>query len=466
MAKAFFYLRKKTSKEPQHIFIGLRLGIEQIGVSTGIKILPKHWNFKKGRVSQLALPQLILSSALLQKWQLSGLDNTSFTNGYLYELSELVNSKRHLPKQTIEAEVNRFINGRNDLEQFAHELDVFVRATITENATFSKEDLTQSIIDFLTPKVERVTLFEYIQQLIVDSENGRRLIDGKQVNARTVQRYQTTFKLLSDFQTKYKPVIDFDTIDLSFYNDFSSYMAKTKNYTPATMGKHVSTLKTFLNTATQEGVNVNLKYQSKGFKAIETESDSIYLSESELLDIGRLDLSANPRLDKVRDLFLIGCYTGLRHSDFTTIKPKDIRQGKDGEYLDIIQFKTKDRVTIPIHRTVRAILDKYNGQLPEAISNQKFNDYLKEVTEMVESLQVLVTRSITKGGKTVEDVKPKWQLVSSHTGRRSFATNAYERGTPTMSIMAITGHRTEKAFLGYIKTSASKHAEIIREYQN
>ncbi len=466
MAKAFLYLRKKTNKVPQYIYIGLRVGVEQVGISTGIKILPKHWNFKKGEVSQLALPQVVLSSALLQKWQLSGFDITNFTNGYLYELSNLVNSNRHLPKQIIEAEVNRFLNGRNDLEQFAHDLDFFVRAAITKNATLTKDDLTQSIIDYLTPKAERITLFEYIQQIIVDSENGRRLIDGKQVNSRTVQRYQTTFKLLSDFQTKYKTAIDFDAIDLGFYSDFSSYMAKTKDYTPATMGKHVSTLKTFLNSATQEGVNVNLKYQSKGFKAIETESDSIHLSETELLDIGRLDLSANPRLDKVRDLFLIGCYTGLRYSDFTTIRPKDIRQGKDGENFDIIQFKTKVRVTIPIHKTVRAILDKYNGQLPEPISNQKFNNYLKEVTEMVESLQVLITRSITKGGITFEDIKPKWQLVSSHTGRRSFATNAYERGVPTLSIMAITKHSTEKAFMGYIKTSANKHAEIIRKYQN
>ncbi len=465
MASAFFRLRKATAKNPQIIYIGFRFGLDQLIISTGIKVLPQHWNFDKCDLKQnISFPVIELPPLL--KEQSKGKDIRSFTSAYLSTLKGLVNTKSSLSKDALRMVVEGFINGRNELEQFAHELEGFVRATITENATLTKEDLTTIIIDYLTPKVERITLFEYIKQLIVDSENGRRLIDGKQVNTRTVQRYQTTFKLLSDFQTKYKAAIDFDAIDLSFYNDFSSYMAKTKDYTPATMGKHVSTLKTFLNAATQEGINVNLKYQSKGFKAIETESDSIHLSEDELLDIGRLDLSANPRLDRVRDLFLIGCYTGLRHSDFTTIQPKDIRQGKDGENFDIIQFKTKDRVTIPIHRTVRVILDKYNGQLPEAISNQKFNDYLKEVTEMVESLQVLETRSITKGGKTVEDVKPKWQLVSSHTGRRSFATNAYERGTPTMSIMAITGHRTEKAFLGYIKTSASKHAEIIRKYQN
>ena len=465
MVSAFFRLRKATEKKPQIIYIGIRFGLDQLIISTGIKVLPKHWDFDKCDVKQnITCPEIILPPLLQEKGK--DKDIRSFTSAYLDSLKKLINSKSSLSKEALKMVVQGFINGRNELEQFAHDLDFFVRSQITETPTLDKDDLTKSIIEYLTPKTEKVTLFEYIQQVITDSANGRRLIDGKQVNTRTVQRYQTTYKLLSDFQTTYKAVIDFDAIDLNFYNDFSSYMAKTKDYTPATMGKHISTLKTFLNSATQEGVNVNLKYQSKGFKAIETESDSVYLNEAELLDIGRLDLRANSRLDRVRDLFLIGCYTGLRHSDFTTIKSKDIRQGKDGEYLDIIQFKTKDRVTIPIHRTVRAILDKYHDQLPEPISNQKFNDYLKEVTQMVESLQVLETRLITKGGKTIEDVKPKWQLVSSHTGRRSFATNAFERGTPTMSIMAITGHRTEKAFLGYIKTSASKHAEIIREYQN
>jgi integrase len=465
MVSAFFRLRKATEKKPQLIYVGIRFGIDQLIVSTGIKVLPKHWDFDKCDIKQnITCPEIKLPALLREKS--NGKDIRSFTSAYLGSLKELVNSKSSLSKEALKMVVQGFINGRNDLEQFAHDLDFFVRSKITETPTLDKGDLTTIIIDYLTPKVERVTLFDYIQQLIVDSENGRRLIDGKQVNTRTVQRYQTTFKLLSDFQTKYKTVIDFDAIDLDFYKDFSSYMAKTKDYTPATMGKHVSTLKTFLNVATQEGINVNLKYQSKGFKAIETESDSIHLNESEILEIERLDLSANPRLDHVRDLFLIGCYTGLRYSDFTTIQPKDIRQGKDGEYLDIIQFKTKGRVEIAIHRTVRAILDKYHGQLPEAISNQKFNDYLKEVAEMVESLQVLVTRSITKGGKTIEDVKPKWQLVSSHTGRRSYATNEYERGTPTLSIMDITGHRTERSFLGYVKTSASKHAEIRRRHQN
>jgi integrase len=167
----------------------------------------------------------------------------------------------------------------------------------------------------------------------------------------------------------------------------------------------------------------------------------------------------------VRDLFIIGANTGLRFSDFTDIKPENIKEDKEGAFIEIIQFKTKRKVVIPIDTTVRTILQKYNNVLPEAVSNQKFNEYIKEVAQRCESLQGLEFLCYVKGGKSIEENVERWKMISSHTARRSFATNAYERGTPVNAIMAITDHKTEKAFLAYIKTSKRKHAEIFRGYQ-
>ena len=118
---------------------------------------------------------------------------------------------------------------------------------------------------------------------------------------------------------------------------------------------------------------------------------------------------------------------------------------------------------IPIHPEVRRIWDEYDGKLPNVISNQKFNQYIKEVCQAV-GITDSVLKSITRGGKKITTAYEKWQLVSSHTARRSFATNLYRQGLPVVTIMAITGHRTEGAFLKYIKVGKEEHAEMLLKH--
>jgi integrase len=467
MAKAFYFLRKATEKKPQLIYIGLRIGSENLYLSTGIKILPKHWDFKKSEVKILSIPEISLPPNIRQK-KGNNIDIISFTNDFLHDLSKFVDSNSNLEKEVLKKEIENFLNGKNEIEQFAFDLHAFVNGLIinsrSNKAIITKEILIQKIDTYLHPPIKGIDLFEYIEIFIKDSETGRRLIDGGNVNERTIKRYRTTQSILLDFSKQYNRQLNFNTIDIDFYKDFNSFMAKVKDYAPATMGKHVSTLKTFLREATETGINTNLKFQSKAFKVVETESDSIALSEEELNAIYLLDLSNNTRLEKVRDLFIIGANSGLRFSDFTDIKPDNIKKDGNDFVLDIIQYKTKNQVIVPLNKVSLEILQKYNNQLPPAITNQKFNDYIKEIAQMVKALHEPITRAITKGGKQFEETVPKWQLVSSHTARRSMATNAYERGTPAISLMQITGHRTEKSFLSYIKTSKKKHSDIVRKH--
>ena len=161
----------------------------------------------------------------------------------------------------------------------------------------------------------------------------------------------------------------------------------------------------------------------------------------------------------MRDLFLIGAYTGLRFSDFTSITADNIRFNT----LHIEQQKTGKPVSIPMHPIVLNIWKKYGGQLPKVISNQKFNDYLKEVCKLA-GIDSIEQKSITKGGMRLKKSYKKYELVSSHTARRSFATNLYLSGFPTLSIMQITGHRTETAFMKYIKVTANQHASLLRKH--
>jgi integrase len=189
------------------------------------------------------------------------------------------------------------------------------------------------------------------------------------------------------------------------------------------------------------------------------------LSKQELQALNELDLTDNPRLDKVRDLFLVGCWTGLRFSDFSNIQAKNIKGG----FITIKTQKTGKEVVIPIHEVVLNILDKYKDKtensLPPSISNQKMNEYLKEIAEKAEFKET-VSKTFTKAGKTVTINKSKFDLVSCHTARRSFATNMYLDSVPSITIMAITGHTTESSFMKYIRITPQEHAEQLQTLWN
>jgi site-specific recombinase XerD len=427
MAEAFFFLRKGTKNSHkeistrQPIYVGCRLNKDQLVYPTGFKVLPKYWDFDKSKIKNVTA-----------------------------------------------------VSNKDEINVFLHDLKEFIDRTIEKyklmREPLTKAELKECIDNYINPQQEEKaqTLFEYIEQFITEIESGKRLMDsGKSYEYKSVQRFRSTQKLIQEFQSVYSRTIDFETIDLSFYKEFNSYMANVKDYRPDTMGKHQKTLKTFLRNATDDGVNENLDFQKKAFKITSkdnTESIHIALNEDELKELFELDLSANPRLDKIRDLFLVACHTGLRWTDFEDIRPENIKITKEGEFIEIIQEKMKRHVVTPINAIVKTIVNKYNHILPTSPSNQKFNDYIKEVAQLCKSLQDIETLAYVKGGKNIEESMERWRMVSSHTGRRTFSTNAFERGVPTKVIMAITDHKSEKAFLSYIKTSKRKQAQMFLQY--
>jgi site-specific recombinase XerD len=464
MGKSFYFLR--PSKSNLHsLYVGLRHPDGQFLLRTGIKINPAHWNEKKNEVKNVALAELDIEPEILARKAKED-DIKSFTNNTLHEITNFINERSHLDREIIKSEFTSFLFDKSDLQQFALDLQQYVNGYVFANKQATKQDLIKAVDTYLHPPKNDGGLFAYITTFIANSEKGERSFKGKSVVYRTIQRYRSTETLLLEFQKQQNEPFTFNMIDKAFIDAFNAFMKRVKNYSPTTMGKHVSTLKSFLNEATDEGLNKNLKFKSKAFAVTKTAKDAIALSESDITAMYNLDLSHRTGLDRVRDLFIIATKTGLRFSDFTEIKPENIKRNDKGIFIDKIQFKTKDKVVIPIDETVLEILNKYDNNLPKAISNQKFNDYIKEIAQLVPQLHEIHERSITKGGITSTVANPKWELISSHTARRSFATNAYKRGTPTLSIMAITGHKTEAAFLAYIKVTKEEHAEMIRQHFN
>ena len=331
----------------------------------------------------------------------------------------------------------------------------------------TKEDLLLIIDRFNFPekyKKQAKNLFSFIQDFIDNAPHRINPKTNKPVSYKMIREYNATFGYLKKYAKSIGKEIDFEDIDLEFYDGFKNFLETYRSKTIKnglalnTVGKKIQTLKIFLNEATARGINTNLKYQSTRFIAVSEESENIYLTIDEIDKIYNLDLSDKPKLDRVRDLFIVGCWTGLRYSDWSKVRPENIQNG----FISLKQQKTGQPVVIPLHPTVQAILNKYEGDLPRPITNQKFNEYLKQVAKLA-NFKEAITKQITRGGKTETIIRNKWEMVTTHTARRSFATNMYKMGIPSITIMAITGHRTETAFLKYIKVTPQEHAEKMRE---
>jgi integrase len=238
--------------------------------------------------------------------------------------------------------------------------------------------------------------------------------------------------------------ISLEAINSDFYTRFVNYLLNDMNMSNGTANNQIKRLKVFLSYLSDKGLYDSDEY--KKFKLLKsTESDITYLTKEELDKLYLFDLSNNTRLEKVRDMLVLACTTGLRHSDFSTIKPVNIK----GEYLMVRTVKTKDALKIPLNSYSSAILQKYEGKLPK-LSQQKFNDYVKEVGQVC---GIDEPTEITKyiGSKRVEKRVPKYKLLSSHTGRRTFVTQSLERGMNAQQIMSITGHKDVKTMMKYVK---------------
>lgn len=275
----------------------------------------------------------------------------------------------------------------------------------------------------------------------------------------TVKTYKQTLNRLKKFNSK----LDFEDFDMEFYSAFVQYLRSDGVILDSTIGKHIKCLKAILNEASEQGHNSKFDYKSKRFKSFRTEADTIHLSRSEISLIENLNLSKRPGLDRVRDLFLIGCNTGLRFSDLEHLTKDNIVTRDEGQYILIRTQKTEKQVMIPINATVKTIIQKYEGDIPRAISNQKMNVALKEIGELA-GINTTVQITKKRAGMLEKHSHKKYQLITTHTARRSFATNAYLSGVPALAIMKITGHKSESSFMKYIKGSQEENAHTLAQH--
>ena len=337
------------------------------------------------------------------------------------------------------------------------------------NGIPAPEDLKLAMEAFINQnhseqKAARPTLYKLIDRFVkgeIKISTGKRR--GRDKGESCLKNYNTTLTRLKDFEAYANYKVDFATITKEFFNAYVTYLDKVKELKPNTIAKDIATLKVFMNEAVDQELTNNLHFKKKSFSYSEEETESVYLTEAELKRLYKFDLSKNKKLEQARDLFIIGAFTGLRFSDYSNIKPENIKATESGYNIDIITQKTKERVVVPCDKIVLEIFEKYShhkNKQPYAgksISNQKFNEYIKEACKLAKFTE--------KGRLSSKPDAVVWQTISSHTARRSFATNTYLQGFDTISLMKITGHRTESSFLKYIKVSKIETAEKLAAHQ-
>lgn len=311
------------------------------------------------------------------------------------------------------------------------------------------------------PENEKIKfILEYVSLFLEGITTGKITIadgnrQGQRYSEGTIKNYKGFKTQFENFEKKTSKNYTWDEIDLKFYKKFVAFF-NDKDYKKNTIGRHIKNLKVIMDAARVEGLHNNLKYREKGFKTLKAETTEIFLTEDEIKKINNLDLSKNVRLEKIRDVFILGCLTGQRFSDVLRISERNIKD----DFIILTQKKTKQQAFIPLTVDIKSILEKYNFRVP-TVYEQKVNYEIKDICKDLE-INESIPVSIIKGGDEKTEWIPKYKLVKTHTGRRSAITNMYLKGFDMITIMSVSGHKKESEVLKYIRATPLQKAERLK----
>ena len=274
------------------------------------------------------------------------------------------------------------------------------------------------------------------------------------------------FAAVKNHLTNFREGLTFEFFDERGLNDYVGYLRDVKEMRNTTIGKQLSFLKWFLRWAFKKGVHQNNAYDSYKPKLKSTQKKIIFLTWDELNRLREFKIPSNKQaLERVRDVFLFQCFTGLRYSDVFNLRRSDIKD----DHIEVTTVKTSDSLIIELNNHSKVILDKYkdvafeNDKVLPMITNQKMNDYLKELAEMA-GIDEPVRQTYYRGNERIDEVTPKYALLGTHAGRRTFICNALALGIPPQVVMKWTGHSDYKAMKPYIDIADDIKANAMSKF--
>ncbi len=437
-----FKLRTQRKNGTVPVWVRVRDNKADISVPTDIYLLPDRWNAKAGRVKPFNKEQY----PDLYKWA---------------------------------EDTNRSLDGIRD------DIIEYVDACKDKNITPTREG-----IDAIVHKKREATkaipkdILGYLDWLISAMESGAFRIKGETYNPHTIKCWKTFKGVYERFEKDYNGIITWSNIDKTVADSFTTaledygYMVKMQNKMIICMKALIgyATRYHHLHTNTDAIALFTKKTEKAGCTATQ-----IYLTVDEINALAKMDIPVGSLKDQVRDLFIIGCWTGQRVSDYSRLNASNFRTTSNGtRVVEVVQTKTGTRVVVPlINDSVKDVVDKYNGNLPhisDVIINRYIKQIAKDLSDTVPSLKTKVETLLTLHEKGAENdgrkeyernddgtvIKARYDLISTHTCRRSCITNLYKSGLFSIrQLMSISGHKTERVFYEYIKEGADELADEI-----
>lgn len=314
-------------------------------------------------------------------------------------------------------------------------------------------------------QIKGKTIQDYLQEFIEDESINKDWSDNTKKKIITLKNHLAAYNLNTVF----------GSIDHKYLQGFIEFLRTKNNHNNTTIKKYMKSLYWFLNWATDKNYNTNTEFKTysfklKGTKNSDYQSNIIFLLWDELMMLYSLDLTENPRLAQVRDVYCFCCFTGLRYSDVANLKKSDFKADNTGNtFIEFTTIKTDDSLTIGLNKYALALAEKYkdipligNKAFP-VLSNQKYNDYLKELGQLA-GLNSIEKRIEYKGNRRIEITFHKWELLTSHTARKTFVTNALAMGIQPDVIRKWTGHKDHKTMETYIKIVEAQKQTAMNKF--
>ena len=278
----------------------------------------------------------------------------------------------------------------------------------------------------------------------------------------TFEKFAAVKNHLKNFRSE----LSFDFFDEEGLTEYVQYLREVREMRNSTIGKQLSFLKWFLRWSFKQGMHSNNAYDTFKPKLKDTQKKIIFLTWEELNRLREFKIPPTKQaLERVRDVFFFQCFTGLSYSDVFNLRRSDIK----GDHIEVKTVKTSDSLIIELNDHSKAILEKYkdvefeNDKALPVITNQKMNDYLKELAELAE-INEPVRQTYYKGNERIDEVTPKYALLGTHAGRRTFICNALELGIPPQVVMKWTGHSDYKAMKPYIDIADDIKASAMSKF--
>ena len=300
------------------------------------------------------------------------------------------------------------------------------------------------------------TFFEYYDDFMAEEGSFNQWTEATKIKLKVIRNH------LFNFDSE----LTFEKLTEQKFIEYLNYLQRELKLKNSTILKHISFVKWFLRWSCSKGYNTNTFFEVFKPKLKDTQKKVIFLTPTEFKQFREYQIPEQKKyLERVRDVFLFQCFTGLRYSDVENLKKSDIRDN----FIEVTTVKTSDSLKIELNQHSKGILDKYKdyedskGRALPVITNQRMNEYLKELAELA-GINEPIRETYYIGNERFDEVTPKYALIGTHAGRRTFICNALSLGIPPQVVMKWTGHSDYKAMKPYIDIADETKANAMSKF--